>query len=160
VILIDTSPTSSNEMLIAMVASDELLVVTTPDYPTLSCTMKAVKMAKKKKTPIIGLILNKVRGKKFELTTEDIEDIAETPVLAILPDDISVLEALSITTPATLYAPDKEVCIEYKKLAAALIGREFKDPRIWFRMKQLFNVAVKGKAEKHEVNREILKEER
>lgn len=160
VILIDTSPTLNNDLLIAMIASDELIVVTTPDYPTLSCTIKAVKLARKKKTPIIGLILNKVRGKKFELTTEDIEDIAEVPVLAVLPDDISVLEALSITTPSSLHAPTNESTIEYKKLAASLIGQEYKDPRMWARMKKLLSVSLTGKAPKHEVNREILKEER
>ena len=157
VILIDSSPTLNSELLTAMVASDELLVVTTPDYPTLSCTIRAVKLAKQRKTPITGLILNKSRGKKFELSAADIENIAEVPVLAVLPDDISVLEALSITVPVSLHSPDHEVSIEYKKLAASLIGKDYKDPRMWKRMKQFFETAMTNKAPMHEVNRTLLK---
>jgi septum site-determining protein MinD len=156
-ILIDTAPATTNELLSAMIASDELLVVTTPDYPTLSCTIKAIKLAKERKTPIIGLILNKTRGKKFELTAEDIENIAEVPVLAVIPDDISILEALSLSKPQILHAPRRESSIEYKKLASSLIGADYKDPRMWKRMKKLFETAMTNKAPKHEVNRTLLK---
>ena len=45
IVLIDSSPALNEEILATMMASDELLVVTTPDYPTLSCTMHAVKAA-------------------------------------------------------------------------------------------------------------------
>jgi len=72
IILLDSSPNLNQEMLSTILASDELLVVTTPDYPTLSATMNAVRVAKQKKTPIKGLILNKVRNKKFELKIEDV----------------------------------------------------------------------------------------
>ncbi|MFQ5475058.1 MAG: AAA family ATPase, partial [Candidatus Nanoarchaeia archaeon] len=50
-ILIDSSPTLNEEILSTMIASDALLVVTTPDYPTLSTTMHAIQVAKRKKTP-------------------------------------------------------------------------------------------------------------
>src|SRR3989344_7727156 len=43
VILLDSSPNLNEEMLSTMMASDELYVVTSPDYPTLSTTMRAVK---------------------------------------------------------------------------------------------------------------------
>src|SRR4030042_5809770 len=62
-ILIDSSPSLDNETLGAMIASDEILVVTTPDHPTLSTTMKALKLAKQRGTPISGIILNKVHNR-------------------------------------------------------------------------------------------------
>src|SRR3989339_589327 len=43
-VLIDTSPSMNDETYAAMLASDELLVVTTPDVPTLGTTIKAVNM--------------------------------------------------------------------------------------------------------------------
>src|SRR3989338_2754048 len=67
VILIDSSPALNEEILATMIASDELLVVTSPDYPTLSTTLRAIQLAKQRKTPITGLILNKVYNKRFEL---------------------------------------------------------------------------------------------
>ena len=52
IILIDSSPALNEETLATMIASDEILVVTTPDIPTLSTTLKAVKLAKQRKVPL------------------------------------------------------------------------------------------------------------
>ena len=42
-IIIDSSPTLNEEILSTMLASDNLFVVSTPDYPTLSCSLRAAK---------------------------------------------------------------------------------------------------------------------
>ena len=152
-ILIDSSPTLNEEMLATMIASDELLVITSPDYPTLSTTLRAVRLAKQKKTPITGLILNKVRNKKFELTIQDIENSSKTPVLAVLPDDIKILEALSLTTPAATNFQNSDAVIEYKKLAAALIGEKYIDKRISYKLKRLLSRELP----KEEINRGVLR---
>ncbi len=156
IVLIDSSPTLNEEILSTMIASDELLVVTSPDYPTLSTTLRAVRLAKQKKTPITGLILNKVRGKKFELTIHDIEKAAETSVLAVLPDDIKVLEALSLTAPAAVHFDKSNAVIEYRKLAAALVGEKHIDKRFSHRFKRFFSKDLP----KEEVNRNLLSSRR
>jgi MinD-like ATPase involved in chromosome partitioning or flagellar assembly len=147
-ILIDSSPSMSGELLATMIASDELIVITTPDIVTLASTLHAVKKAKEKKTPIIGLILNRVYNKKFELTIHEIEEASEVPVLAVLPHDINFLEALSKNKPITLYK-ETEAANELKKLAASLIGMDYGKISLW---KRLF-----GKIPKQEVNRTVLK---
>ena len=134
-IILDSSPNLNDEVLATMVASDELLLVTSPDYPTLSCTMHAAKVAKERKTPVTGLVLNKLRNKKFELSINEIEDAAKVPVVAVLPDDLLVLEALAATTPPALHAPMREVSIRYKHLAAYLIGETYEDPRLLPKLK-------------------------
>ena len=152
-ILIDSSPNLNEEMLATMVAADELLVVTSPDYPTLSTTLRAVNIAKRKRTPITGLILNKVRNKKFELSIEDIEDAAQVPVLSVLPDDIKVQESIAHTTPVSLHTPKGKVSVEYKKLAAALIGEEHKETNLFTRLKSM----IKKDVSRDSVNRLLLK---
>lgn len=137
-IVIDSSPNLNDEMLSAMIASDELVVVTSPDYPTLSCTMHAIKVAKERKTPINGLVLNKVRNRKFELSVKDIEAATGVPVLSVIDDDVKVLEALSKTTPASLAAPKKDFSVAYCSLAAKLAGEEYKDPRFMSRVASIF----------------------
>ena len=108
-----------------MLASDGLLVVTTPDYPTLSMTLKAINSARQKDIPIIGLVLNKVYHKDFELSLEDIEKTAEVPVMAIIPHEVNILKALSEFTPSTAYKPKSRASVEYKKLAGMLIGEKY-----------------------------------
>jgi len=156
VILLDSSPSLNSEMLATILASDELLVVTSPDYPTLSCTIRATKLAKQKNTPISGLVLNKKRGKRFEISAEDIEELAEVPVLAVFNDDIKVLEALSETTPISIYSPRSNIGVEFRKLAACLIGQEYKDPRFFGKLKSLFTKGIK----REEINRTIFQKDR
>ena len=135
-----------------MIASDELLVVTSPDYPTLSSTTIAVKQAKKKGTPIVGLVMNRVRNKKYELNINDIEDATGVPVLSIFPEEDYVHEALSECIPASIFKPMKDTSVEYKKLAGALIGDYYEDTRIWPRIKNAF----KPEMTRTEVNRLLL----
>lgn len=152
IILIDASPNLNDEMLATMICSDELLVVTTPDYPTLSATIHAVKTAKKQNTPITGIIINKARNKKYELSVRDIENATESPVLSILPDDINVLEALSLARPVPTHKPKTNAAVEFKKLAACLIGEEYKDPRVWAKIKSSLNKTLA----KDEINRSVV----
>ena len=48
VILIDSSPSLDEETLAVLLASDEIFVITTPDHPTLSTTLKAINLAKQR----------------------------------------------------------------------------------------------------------------
>lgn len=153
IILIDSSPTLDEEILATMIASDELFVVTTPDLVTLSTTLRAIKLAKERKTPINGLILNKVFNKDFELSLDDIEKAADCKVLAVLPHEINILEALSKCVPSSLLKKSDST-FEYIKLAAALIGEDYKDPRLKFKLNKLI-----GKIPKQEINRTIFRDE-
>ncbi len=156
VIILDSSPTLNAEMLSTIVASDELIVVTSPDYPTLSCTIRATKLAKQKNTPILGLVVNKKRGKKFELDLADIEELAGVPVLAVIEDHDQVLEALSATVPISLYAPRSNIGVEYRKLAGCIIGEEYKDPRFFSRLASMFKKDIS----REEINRSIFQKDR
>ncbi|MEM4152788.1 MAG: AAA family ATPase [Candidatus Pacearchaeota archaeon] len=149
IILIDSSPSLDHETLAAMMASDKILIVTTPDHATLSCTLHAVKVAKQKKVPIIGLILNKVYGKKFELSLEQIEEITGVPVLAVIPHELTIPEALSELRPTT-QGKETDATVEYKKLAAFLVGESYKDRRFKTRLRNLFS----SKIPKQEINRQ------
>ncbi|MFA4953398.1 MAG: AAA family ATPase [Candidatus Pacearchaeota archaeon] len=151
IILIDSSPALNEETLAAMYASDELLVVTTPDYPTMAATLKAVKMAKERGTPISGLIINKVYGKEFEISIKDIEDTIGVPVVAVIPNDINVLKSVSEFIPSTSFKPNSYGSIEYKKLAATLVGEKYKS-NFFGDFSSLFRKVF---PERQDVNREL-----
>ena len=149
-IIIDSSPALNEETLAAMLASDELFIVTTPDYPTLSATLKAAKLANQRQTPISGIILNKVHNKNFELSIDDIEKTAEIPVMAVIPYDVNVLKSLSKFTPSTTHKPNSKASNEYKKLAGVLVGKKYKP----FSLRNFFKLTPK----RQDINREIFYE--
>jgi septum site-determining protein MinD len=147
-ILIDSSPALNEETLAAMTASDELFVVTTPDYPTLSTTIKAVRDARSRGIDINGLILNKVHNKNFELSVGDIENTSETPVLAVIPHDVQFGRALAEFTPYPKLRPNSQGTHEFRKLAASMIGQKYRP----FRFKEILSTFTPSR---QEINREI-----
>ena len=150
IILIDSAPNLGDEGLATLFASDEVFFVITPDHATLSNTIKTVNRASQRGTVINGLILNKVHNKDFELTLNQIEDTTNVPVMAVMPYELSVLEAQSNFIPSIKYKPRSKGSKEYKKLAATLIGEKYK-PFDW---RGLFRLGPK----KEEVNRELFYE--
>jgi flagellar biosynthesis protein FlhG len=134
-IIIDSSPTLNKELLAVMHASDKLLVVTTPDPLTVKMTAHATGIAKEKNIPIMGIILNKVRNKKYEVSIEKIEKKAKTPVLATINDHLKVLESLSTVKPVVMEYPHSKTAIEFKKLVALILNQEYKNPSLINRLK-------------------------
>jgi len=153
-IILDSSPNLNEEILASMIASDELITVTTPDHVTLNSTLRAIKVAKDKKVPILGMILNRTYGKDFELNLEDIEQASGTEVLAVIPHDINVVESLARKIPSTLHKENRGTT-EYRSLAGSLIGKEYREQGFG-RFLKLFM----KKMPKQEVNRLILKKSR
>ncbi len=129
VILIDSSPSLNDEMYATMVASDELLVVSSPDYPTLSSTIHAISVANNKDAKIRGIIINKAYKKRFELKRKDIEEASGAKILSVIPENFRVLSALSRMLPVVVNFPRQNVSVEYKKLAGSLVGEK---PKNWF----------------------------
>lgn len=148
-IILDSSPALNDETLSVILASEKLLVVTTPDYPTLSTTLKAIKLAKSRGTPIVGLILNKVYNKKFELGLDEIERTSDVPVMAIIPHDVHFSRSLSNFKPYTSHKPNSKGSVEYQKLAKLLSGEKYEEAKL---LKRLFN---KLTPKRQDINREI-----
>jgi len=130
-ILLDSSPVLNDEILATMMSSDELYAVSSPDLPTLSTTLRAVKLAKERGLQINGLILNKVRGRKYEITKAEMEKLSGVPVVASIKDNVKFLEALSKVKPLVMHSPYSAPALEYKKLAALLSNEPYKEPNLF-----------------------------
>ncbi len=147
-IILDASPSLNDEILSTILASDSLFVVSTPDYATLSCSMKAAKLAKQRNKPISGIILNKVKG-KYEIKLEEIQESTEIPVVArIKYDDVNDL-ALFERVPAAVFAKHSPFTREIHRLSKSLVGEKEK--------RNLLSKVFKTNLKKEQVNREILR---
>ena len=151
IIIIDSPPSMNEESQAVMNASDEIFIVTTPDYPTMSTTLKTAKIIKQRGAPLTGLFINKVYKMNFELSTKDIENTAEVPVMAVLPHDINILKAQSKFKTHTRHKPKSEASDEIKRLAATLLGKKHKP----IKMKRMFRWI---KPKRQDINRTIFYE--
>jgi septum site-determining protein MinD len=150
-VIIDSSPALNEEVLSTMMASDNLFVVTTPDYPTLSSTLRASRLAMQRGKPITGLIINKIRDPKHEINLKEIEESTEIPVVARIPDDKRNVGALFTRIPTSIYHRKTRFSKEIGKFALALTGGTEK-------RSMLGRVFGKG-FRQEEVNRQILKDQ-
>ncbi|MCH7567931.1 MAG: MinD/ParA family protein [Nanoarchaeota archaeon] len=148
-IILDASPSLNDEVLSTILASDKLFVVTTADYPTLSCSMKAAKLARQRSRPIDGIILNRLKG-RYEVSLEEIQESTGIPVVARVKDDKIVAMSLFERIPATLFAKNTAFSKEINKLSAALVGEKERRPLL----DKLLFIDLR----KEEVNREVLRE--
>lgn len=149
-VVIDSSPNMNNELLAAILASDALFVVSTPDYPTLSCSIRAAQLAKQRGKPIAGIIVNKIRDPKFELTLHDLEKNTGIPVVAMIRDDKAHGRALFTRIPIPLYKARSKCAKEIRALSAAITGMPQKP--------SIFDYIFPRNYNKEHMNRQLLKE--
>lgn len=149
-VILDTSPSLNEEILSSILASDSLFVVSTPDYPTISCSLKAAKLAKQRGKPIHGIILNKIRDPKFELNLKEIEEGLGIPVVAKIHDDISNVGALFMRIPTSVYHRNSDFAKEIHNFSSALTNKSEKRGFI----RKMFFPNFK----REEVNRQVLRE--
>lgn len=132
-ILLDSAAGLGREAISAMNAVDEILIITNPDLPSVSDALKTVKLVESLNKKIIGVVVNKVRERNYELTKAEIEEMLGYPIISQIPDDSNVVKSLFAKTPIVNYNPSSPAAVEFRKLAHNLTGREFSaKPRFSF----------------------------
>lgn len=147
-IILDASPSLNDEVLSTILASDALFVVTTGDYPTLSCSMKAAKLARQRGKPIAGAILNKARS-EYQVSLHEIQSSTGIPVVSRIKEDDIVHLALHARVPAPMFARDSHFTKEIEKLSLALTGKKEK--------RSVLDMLLFNDYRPEEVNREVLR---
>ncbi len=93
-ILVDSAPGLNDESLMALDACDEIIVVTTPEIPSLTNAYRTINVAHQKDIKVLGVILNRVSKKESEVTVEDVEHTCKEEVIQIVPEDSMVQESM------------------------------------------------------------------
>jgi len=150
-IILDSSP-NYEELKPVIAAADKIFLVTSPDNVTLTTTMKAAKIAREQKTPIEGIIINKIRSPKYEFNLNEIETISEIPVMARIRDHKKMAQALKNKTPITILDSANTISREIKRFASAICGSPEKEG--FFQKILPFKEIIP----KEKVNRQFLRE--
>ncbi len=129
IVLLDGSAGLGKESLASIKAADEVLIVTNPQLPSVTDALKAIKIAEEHGAHILGVVLNRVKGHKSELSLNDVESLLGYPVVGMIPEDDIMHESLAAKTPAVVYDPKSKPSIEMKKLAASIAGIHWEPPK-------------------------------
>jgi len=116
-IIIDSAPGLGPETVAAMRTCDEMLIVTNPEIPTIASTLRAFRAAERYRIPVMGVILNKVSGKRYEVPLSEVKKSLGWPILATVPEDEKVKESLTAGIPVVRHSPKSSAARAFFELA-------------------------------------------
>ena len=126
-VIIDMPAGLSDDVTSLFSILDELLVVTNSDMPSITEALKTIKLSERNNLFVKGVILNK-SSKSNIVSNKNIETILGKNIIAEIPHDKNIYAALKSNQPLVYSFPDSSSSIEFKKLAAKLIGETYAGP--------------------------------
>lgn len=127
-IIIDSPPGLGKEVFLALKACTDVLVVTNPDIPAVTDALKVIRVARELKKEPMGIIVNRVKD-SYELRIPEIEAMCEAPVIGTIPEDKAVKRSLFEKMPIMTYRPYSPASVAIRRIAANLIGENYRPPR-------------------------------
>ena len=124
IVILDSSPGLGKEALAAIEASKEIILVTNPNLPAVTDVIKCKEIIKDLNKKPIGVVMNMVSNKGYELSKKEVEILTELPVIASIPHDKNVHRSLAERVPLVLHKPRSSASREMTRLAGMLVGEE------------------------------------
>jgi len=125
-ILIDAPAGIEKNVMAAIAAAKEAVIVTTPDSPSIADALKTKLVAQRLGSNPIGVIINFFRNEKGEIKAHDITRLLELPVFGIVPFDAEVRRSFmqESVSPLLLRKPDSPASLAIAKIAGKISGRQ------------------------------------
>ncbi|NIO45044.1 MAG: hypothetical protein GTN36_05845, partial [Candidatus Aenigmarchaeota archaeon] len=139
VVFLDSAPGLGKEALMALQASDEVLYVANPSIPSLVDIAKCnqvINRLENKPVPI-GVIVNRIRNRGYEIKNEEIRQFTELPIIGVIPEDENILAGFDRRGLITLSKKGSSSKKEFFKIAAKLVGMKY-EYSFWDRVKKIF----------------------
>ncbi len=129
-VLIDCAAGLSNETLMSVNNSDELLIITNPELASVADAFKLVEYAEHNWIPITGVVVNKEKNTDYkDITIKDVEEILGKKVIQIIPYDDKILDSINLKKPITNIFPKSNGAVGFKKLSYKLVGKEYSEEK-------------------------------
>ena len=139
IVFLDSAPGLGKEALIALKASDEVLFVANPQVPSMVDIEKCkqvINIMDSKPIPI-GVIVNRVRNREYEIKPEQIEQFTQLPIIGMVPEDENVLADFNKKSLVTFSKRNSPASKAFLKIAAKIAGVKYEDG-FFARIKRMF----------------------
>ncbi|MFH1229697.1 MAG: cell division ATPase MinD [Candidatus Aenigmatarchaeota archaeon] len=133
IVIVDAAAGLGREAMSAIDVADDLIVITNPDLPSVTDALKTIKVAQDNNTRILGVVVNRVRGLKHEMSMEDIRSMLEVPIISVIPEDLWVPRSIAKRIPVVHHRPNSKASLEFQRLAAKIVGESWESvkPKSW-----------------------------
>ncbi|MEM7825068.1 MAG: cell division ATPase MinD [Candidatus Aenigmatarchaeota archaeon] len=140
IVLLDSAPGLGKEALIALQTADEILFVANPYIPSLIDIIKCSQLINsiESKPLALGIILNRVKKKRYEISSDEIRQFTELPIIGNIPEDENILESTNRKTLITVSKRNSPASRAFFEIAAKLVGVECKRPNLLNKFSRIF----------------------
>lgn len=122
IILLDGAPGMDREAQASMKLANDVLVVTTPDLPSVAQSLRTIKFAKQHGKQLSGVVLTRA-GHDLDMKIRNIQTILEHPIIGVIPEDPYIKRALVKREPVVHVYPKAPSALAYHRLALYLMGK-------------------------------------
>jgi len=138
-IIMDSAAGLGEEARSAIIAADEIIIITNPEITAVTDALKAIKLAEELNKPVKGVIITRYQGKKVEMPISNIKDMLEVPILGIIPEDDSIKESHVMKNPVIYTHPKSNAARTYFNTSRRILGENIKlEPIKKSTLKKLF----------------------
>lgn len=116
-VLIDAPSGLGYEVLQVLKHSDEVLVVTNPNLPSVMDSLKSLQLARAHNNTVAGIVLNMTNGGRHEMKEQEVQDILAHPILGNVKQDRKHRKAAHKKFPLAHLYPWSRNAKQYEKIA-------------------------------------------
>jgi len=123
-VLIDAPAGIDKNVISAMSASTQILLITEPTAPSVADAFKAKIVAERLNQRVLGVIVNKVSSVKGEITEKEIMKMLELPSYGKIPyaEDVRTSFLLKKIKPVLIHAPSSPSSNAFRYVARKITG--------------------------------------
>jgi cell division ATPase MinD len=122
-IIIDSAPGLGKEAITTLETSDEIIIITVPQFVDVSNALKTLQLARKMKKRVVGVVLNRVQHADHEISIDEIEKLCGCRILAEIPEDREVQKATYRGSPIVVDHPNSSTAQKFREIALAVAGK-------------------------------------
>lgn len=130
VILLDAAAGLGEETLAAISSSHEVLIVTNPESSAVADALKTIRLAQKHGKEVLGVVVTRFHGDKYDMSLKDIEHILEHRIIGVIPEDGAVRKSHALKYPVVHSHPKSPSAKSYRNLAATILGVQHHEPHV------------------------------
>ena len=135
IVLIDSPPGLEENSLQVLESCKEVIVVTNPEFQSVTNSIKVIDRAKKLGVKPLGIIVNRCSNREsHKKITREINSVCEIPVLGIISEDKSIQESIFKRTPNIFLNPYSHSSVTFRKIAAEISGKTYQPSKLSFLM--------------------------
>ena len=124
-IIIDSPAGLGNEVLKIIDVSDEVIIITNPEIPSLANAVKSIRVCEKFRKEVSCIVVNRIKSHKYEVNKEKIFSLLDFNRIFFVPEDKTISKSIKEKVPASYLNPRSLASIEFHKIANFLDNKEF-----------------------------------